>query len=59
VVSGKWHREHRRQGVYTSGTAVCVAQMGINFYQSDAAFTIFPSGTGAATNQSVNPIYNG
>jgi len=64
AVSGKQHRERRRREIYTSGTAVCVAvcatQVGVNYRQSsgrvplwaDAACTIFPSGTGAVTNQS-------
>jgi len=33
AVSGKWHRERRRRGVYMSGTAVCAARMGVNFRQ--------------------------
>ena len=57
-------RERCRRDVYTSGiavcAAVCAAQMGANFRQysgtvplwADAACTIFPSGTGAVTNQS-------
>ena len=31
VVNGKRHREQRRRGIYTSGTAVSAAQMGVNF----------------------------
>jgi len=67
VVSGKRHREWRRRGVYKS-TAACAAQMGVNFRQSsgtvpplwtDAACTIFPSGTGAVTNQSSDIMYCG
>jgi len=55
------------RGVYTSRTAVCAAQMGINLWQSsgtvplgaDAASTIFPSGTGAVINQNVDLISYG
>jgi len=44
------HREGRRKGVYTTGTAVCASQMGIKLRQSrgtvplwvDPACTIFP-----------------
>ena len=57
AVSSKLYREGRR-GVYLSDTAVCVAQMGVNFRQSsstvplraNAECTIFPSGTVAVTN---------
>jgi len=64
--SSKWHRE-RGGGIYTSGTAVCAAQMGVNLRQSSgtvplwapAACTIFLSDTGAMTNQSGDFIYLG
>jgi len=34
AVRGKRHRERRRRSVYMSSTAVCAAQMGVNFRQS-------------------------
>ena len=53
--------ERRRRGVYTSGTAVCATQMGVNFRHFsgtvllavDAACTIFPSGTGVVTRAAI------
>jgi len=50
-----------------SGTAVCAAQVGVNFRQSsgtvplgaDAACIIFLSGTGAVTDYSGNFLYFG
>ena len=34
AVSGKWHRERRRRGIYMSSIAVCAAQTGVNLHQS-------------------------
>ena len=56
---GKRYREQCDRRVYMSSGPVCAAQMGANFRQfsgtvplwAGAACTVFPSGTGAATNQ--------
>jgi len=60
---GEQYREPRCRGVYQSGTAVCAAQLGVSSRQSSGTVplsrrscTIFLSGTGAVTNQSVDLI---
>lgn len=68
AVNGKRHRDRRHRGIYTSGTAVCVAvfaaQMGVSACQFSGQccyeltlHALFSKRHSAVTNQSGNSIY--